>query len=80
MKHQCRLFKRTQQRVLRRFGMKKTDKAGFEYILVIPYTTDEELDHIINEEIYAEAGSIADNRNCFIEGDMISLDDPEKSW
>ena len=67
-------------RVLSCFDMEKSDKNGSEYILSIPYTTDEELDRIINEEIYAEAEYIADSRHCFIEVDMISLDDPERSW
>jgi len=65
--------------VLSQFGMEKPDKAGSDYILSIPYTTDEELNQII-DEIYAEAERIADYRNCFTEGDMISLDDPEKCW
>ena len=65
--------------MLRRFSVEKTDKTGSDYILSIPYTTDEELDQII-DEIYAEAESIANNRNCFTECDIISLDDPEKSW
>ena len=44
------------------------------------YTTEEELDRIIYEEIYAEAESIADFRHCFTEGDITSLDDPERGW
>lgn len=67
-------------RVLSRFGMEKPDKNIPEYILSIPYNTDEELDQIIYDEIYAETESIADSRHCFIEGDIISLDDPERSW
>lgn len=67
-------------RVLSRFGMEKPDKNIPEYILSIPYTTDEELDQIIYDEIYAETESIADSRHCFIEGDIISLDDPDRSW
>jgi hypothetical protein len=60
--------------------MEKPDKNGWEYTLSIPYTTDDELEEIIHEEIYAEAERIADFRNCFIEGDITSLDDPERSW
>lgn len=67
-------------RVLSRFNMEKPDKDGSEYILSISYTTDEELDQIIYEEIYAEAERIADSRNGFIECDIVSLDDPERSW
>ena len=69
-----------EQDVLSRFSMEKTDKNGWEYILSIPYTTDEELDEIILEEIYAEAERIADLRNGFIEGHITSLDDPARSW
>jgi hypothetical protein len=42
--------------------------------------SDEELDRTIYEEIYAEAERCADFRHCFIEADMSSLDDPERSW
>jgi DNA invertase Pin-like site-specific DNA recombinase len=66
--------------LLSRFSMEKTDKNGWEYILSIPYTTDEELDKIIHDEIYAEAERIADLRNGFIDGHITSLDDPERSW
>lgn len=69
-----------ERRVLNQFGMEKTIKGGSADIFSIPYTTDEKLDQIINEDIYAEAANIADYRNCFTEGDMVSLDDPEKSW
>lgn len=69
-----------EQRVLSRFNMEKPDKNGWEYILSIPYTTDEELDGIVYDEISREAESIADLRNCFTEADITSLDDPERSW
>jgi DNA invertase Pin-like site-specific DNA recombinase len=72
--------KEIEQRVLSRFGMEKPYKDSWEYILSIPYTTDEELDRIIYEEICAEAERIADLRNGFTEADIISLDDPERSW
>src|SRR5208283_2212270 len=66
--------------VLSHFAMEKTDKQGHEYILSIPYTTNEELDRIIYEDIYADAQSIADLRHCFTEGGITSIDDPERSW
>lgn len=69
-----------EQYVLSRFAMEKPDKQGWEYILSIPYTTDEELDRIIYEEIVAEAERTADLRHCFTEGDMVSVDDPDRSW
>jgi DNA invertase Pin-like site-specific DNA recombinase len=69
-----------ERHVLSRFAMEKADKKGWEYRLSIPYTSDEELDRTIHEEIYTEAERCADFRHCFIEADMSSLDDPEKSW
>jgi hypothetical protein len=66
--------------VLGQFGMEKTAKDGYGYILSIPYTTDEELDRTIYDEIFTEAKNIADYRHCFTEGDMVSLEDPEKTW
>ena len=66
--------------VLQRFDMHKASKDSHEYLLSIPYTTDEELDKIIYDEIWREAESIADARNCFTEGDITSLDDPDRSW
>jgi DNA invertase Pin-like site-specific DNA recombinase len=66
--------------VLNHFAMVKADKNGGEYTLSVPYTSDEDLDRIIYEEIYAEAERYADCRRCFIEADMTSLDDPDRSW
>jgi DNA invertase Pin-like site-specific DNA recombinase len=66
--------------VLSRFDMEKPHKDSWEYILSIPYSSDEELDRIIYEEICAEAERIADLRNGFTEADIVSLDDPERSW
>jgi hypothetical protein len=60
--------------------MEKTHKDGHRYILTIPYETDEELDRIIYDEILGEAHLIADLRNGHIEADVISLDDPDRSW
>lgn len=69
-----------EERVLSRFGLEQADSRRGEYVLAIPYETEEELEHIIQEEIWAEAARIADLRNCFIEGDTISLEDPDKYW
>ena len=66
--------------VLGQFNMEKLDKDGWEYTLSIPYATDDELDCIIYDEIIGEANRIADMRNGFIEADLVSLDDPERSW
>jgi DNA invertase Pin-like site-specific DNA recombinase len=69
-----------ERQILIRYGMGKNEEGGPEYVLTIPYTTDEALDRTINEEIWGEAASIADLRNCFIEGDTVSLEDPERNW
>jgi DNA invertase Pin-like site-specific DNA recombinase len=66
--------------ILRRYQMEKPHKDGHWYILTIPYETDEELDRIIYDEILGEAHFIADLRNGHIEADVISLDDPDRSW
>jgi predicted DNA-binding protein YlxM (UPF0122 family) len=66
--------------VLSRYGMEKSHKDSHRYILTIPYQTDEELDRIIYEEILGEAHRIADLRHGFVEADVVSLDDPERSW
>jgi DNA invertase Pin-like site-specific DNA recombinase len=66
--------------ILRRYQMEKPHKDGHRYILTIPYETDEELDRIIYDEILGEAHRIADLRNGHIEADVISLEDPDRSW
>lgn len=66
--------------VLHRYGMDPAEAGGPEYVLTIPYTTDEELDQIIYDDIWREADSIADARSCIVEGDTASLDDPDRSW
>ena len=66
--------------VLSQFAMVKADKNGYEYTLSVPYTSDEDLDRTIYEDIYAEAERYADFRHCFIEADISSLDDPDRSW
>jgi len=71
--------KEIEWRVLSYYGMEKIDKTGDEYILSIPYTTEEDLEKTIYE-IYGEAEGIANDRHCFTEGDTVSLDDPEKCW
>lgn len=59
--------------------MERPHKGSPEYLLTIPYHTDEELDRII-DDILTRAADMADDRHCFIEADMQSLDDPERSW
>jgi DNA invertase Pin-like site-specific DNA recombinase len=67
-----------EQFILSQFAMEKLNNG--RYILSIPYASDEELDGIIYDEIMAEAEHTADMRNCFIEADIFSVDDPERSW
>jgi DNA invertase Pin-like site-specific DNA recombinase len=66
--------------VLSNYDMEKPYKDGDDYILSIPYTTDDELEQIINDDIFAEAHRIADDRNGFIEYHMVSVDDPDRIW
>src|SRR5262249_15179467 len=61
------------------YHMEKPSKDRGEYLLSIPYDTDEELDKII-DDILGEASSMADDRRCFIEADVIAVDDPDRSW
>ncbi|GCE32063.1 hypothetical protein KDA_75470 [Dictyobacter alpinus] len=51
-----------------------------DYILTIPYETDEQLEQVIYRDILQEAASYADARNCFIETDVVALDDPGRHW
>jgi DNA invertase Pin-like site-specific DNA recombinase len=69
-----------EQDVLRRYDMKKPYTDGWEYILTIPYDTDEELDLIIERDILTEASRTADMRYCFIEADVIAMDGSDRSW
>ena len=48
------------------YDMKKTGKDSWDYVLKIPYTTDQELDEII-DDLISEASNIADMRYGFIE-------------
>jgi hypothetical protein len=59
--------------------MEKPYKDRGEYLLSIPYDTDEELDKTIYD-ILGEAASTADDRHCFIETDVMAVDDPDRSW
>ncbi len=66
--------------VLSRYQMEKLRPEGWEYHLTIPYETDEELERIIYDDILREAEWIADSRHGFIEADVRSVDDPDRSW
>jgi hypothetical protein len=65
--------------VLAHYDMQKPSKDRGEYILSIPYETDAELEKTI-DDILREAAMNADDRHCFIEAEVVSVDDPERSW
>ena len=64
--------------VLSQYGMEK--QSNTEYILAIPYESDEDLECTISDEILREADILADARRCFIESDVSSLDGSERRW
>jgi len=65
--------------VLQPYQMQKPNPKQWDYILSIPYQTDEELDEIVYD-ILREAASTADMYNCFIEADARAMDGSERSW
>jgi len=65
--------------VLSRYDMKKPYDDGWDYELTIPYEDEDDLDDVI-EDIIVEMADIADSRHCFIEHDMIALDDSDRVW
>ncbi len=69
-----------EQQIFSRFGMEHAGKGSRDYVLSIPYETDEELDSIINDEICSEAANIADLRNCVTEIGVTSLEAPDRTW
>lgn len=69
-----------EQDVLSRYQMEKLSKDGWEYHLTIPYETDEDLDRILYDDILREAHRIADSRYGFVEADVRSVEDPDRSW
>ena len=62
-----------------RRGFDRTDNNGWQYILTIPFQTQEDLDETIYE-ILREAQSTADARHCFIEADVKALDGFDIGW
>jgi hypothetical protein len=65
--------------VLSQYAMEKPDKNGWQYILTIPYRTQDDPDAAIYE-ILREAESTADFRHCFIAADVVALDGSDRSW
>jgi hypothetical protein len=66
--------------LLRRYAMRKPDPDGDDYLLTIPYRSEEELEDIIYDDILREAQALAVDRYCFIEADVRALDGSERSW
>lgn len=68
--------------ILSQYNMKKSfDRAtsdDWEYELLIPYETDEDLDKTIYDMI-DEMSRTANRRNCFIEYDVRAVDS-DRSW
>jgi len=60
------------------YQMKKIEKDGWDYILKIPYKTEEELDKDVEDLIF-EAHSIADLKNGFVEIDVVH-NETGKNW
>ncbi len=65
--------------ILRQYAMEKHPN-GVDYILTIPYETDEQPEQIISRDILQEADRAADARHCFIEADVRALDDSGRHW
>jgi DNA-binding Lrp family transcriptional regulator len=66
--------------VLSKYHMNKPDKNGYDYTLTITYSSDEELERIICDNILRRAYEIADIRHGFIEADMREVGGQERSW
>jgi hypothetical protein len=66
--------------VLSLFGMRKSSPDSHDYILTIPYTSDEDLENTIYQDILAEADLLADDRHCFVEASVRALDGSDRSW
>jgi len=65
--------------ILSQYVMEKHPN-GVDYTLTIPYETDEQLERIIYRDILQEASSCADARHCFIEAEVVALDDTGRHW
>ena len=63
---------------LSQYQAQKIHKDGYDYILKIPYETEEELKETI-EELYGEMHHAADMYHCYVEADIFSIDG-EQCW
>jgi Helix-turn-helix domain len=66
--------------VLSRYGMHKPDNARADYVLTIPYDSEQELENTVYRDILGEAERLADARHCFIEADVRALDGSDRIW
>lgn len=67
-----------ERRCLSQYQYQKLYKDGYDYILTIPYETEEELNETI-EELLGEMHWEADMRHCYVEADISSIDG-ERYW
>jgi hypothetical protein len=65
--------------VLRPYGS-KLDSDGLDYLVTVPWKSDEELDQILSSRIPTAARAIAARRHCGVEYSARSLDVPGRSW
>ena len=64
---------------LRPYTYRKLDKDGREYEVTIPYDDDVDLEKRIHELI-SHIGHTVDDRHCYVECDVRSVDDPDRTW
>jgi hypothetical protein len=67
-----------EEHYLSQYQYQKLYKDGYDYILTIPYETEEELNETI-EELLGEMHWEADMRHCYVEADISSIDG-ERYW
>ncbi len=65
--------------VLSDYKYRKRHKDGSDYVLEIPYESDEALDRLM-EDLFMEAWSHADDRHCFVSPFARSVADPDRVW
>jgi hypothetical protein len=58
----------------------KLQLPTWDYLLTVPYTTDEALDQLMSRSIPGKARAIAARRHCTVEYSARSVDDPQRSW
>ncbi len=74
-----RSLKDIEETIFAPYNVQKPDTKGYEYELTIPYVNDKELDDAIND-IINEAASTADQRNGYVEIEVLALDGTDRCW